>query len=51
MSASEDEDGEGNPVLHLRQISQSCGINRIRAMPQQPGIIAAWSENAQVQVC
>ena len=36
--------------MHLRQISQSCGINRVRAMPQQSTIIATWGDDARVQV-
>ena len=45
-----DADEEGAPVMHLRQVSQPCGINRVRAMPQQSSIVAAWGEDAQVQV-
>ena len=45
-----DADEEGAPVMHLRQVSQPCGINRVRAMPQQSSIIAAWGEDARVQV-
>ena len=46
---SEDEE-EGAPVMHLRQISQSCGVNRVRAMPQHSNIIATWGDDARVQV-
>lgn len=49
MSES-DEDEEGPPVMHLRQIGLSCGVNRVRAMPQQPGVVAAWGDNGQVSV-
>lgn len=45
-----DDEEEGVPVLHLRQIQQSCGINRVRAMPQQSSIIATWGEDGRVQV-
>lgn len=45
-----DDDEEGNPVMHLRQVALSCGVNRVRAMPQQPGVIAAWGDNGQVSV-
>ena len=46
-----DDDTDGAPVMHLRQISQPCGINRVRSMPQQSSIIATWGEDARVQVC
>ena len=45
-----DADEEGAPVMHLRQVSQPCGINRVRAMPQQSSIVAAWGDDARVQV-
>jgi len=45
-----DDDTDGAPVMHLRQISQPCGINRVRSMPQQSSIIATWGEDARVQV-
>lgn len=45
-----DEGEEGAPVMHLRQISQSCGINRVRAMPQRSTVIATWGDDARVQV-
>lgn len=49
MSDSNDEE-EGNPVMHLRQVALSCGVNRVRAMPQQPGVVASWGDNGQVSV-
>ncbi|CAL8471187.1 g10729 [Coccomyxa elongata] len=49
MSDSNDDE-EGNPVMHLRQVALSCGVNRVRAMPQQPGVIAAWGDNGQVSI-
>lgn len=27
-----------------------CGLNRVRAMPQRPGVVAAWGEDGRVQV-
>ena len=51
ISDDDSNDGEeGAPVMHLRQISQSCGINRVRAMPQRSTIIATWGDDARVQV-
>ena len=63
MSDSDDEDDEedgetgeggssrgGPPVLHARQVAPGCGLNRLRACPQRPGLLATWGDNAQVQV-
>jgi ribosome assembly protein RRB1 len=51
----DDEDGgasggEAPPVLHARQVAPGCGVNRMRCMPQRPGVVAAWGDNARVQV-
>ena len=50
-SSSSDEDDDAPPVLHLRALAHAGGVNRLRAMPQQPGIIAAWADTGAVQVC
>ncbi|KAI8473011.1 MAG: WD40-repeat-containing domain protein [Monoraphidium minutum] len=31
-------------------IQQSSGVNRIRAMPQRPGVLAVWNDNRQVRI-
>lgn len=64
MSNSDDDDegdggdgeaGEGGgsrggpPVLHARQVAPGCGVNRLRACPQRPGLLATWGDSAQVQ--
>lgn len=41
---------EEPPKLHVRQIQHNGGVNRIRAMPQQPGVVATWADNGQVSV-
>jgi len=33
-----------------RLVAQSSGVNRLRAMPQQPGILAVWADNRQVRI-
>lgn len=54
-SSSSDDDmsdeEEGQPRLSVRQIAHHGAINRIRSMPQQPSIVASWSEAGHVQVC
>ena len=51
MSDSDEEDDpEGPPVMHFRQIAHPGGVNRTRVMPQQPNIVATWSERGTVQV-
>lgn len=27
-----------------------CGLNRVRGMPQRPGVVGAWGEDGRVQV-
>ncbi|CAM9218438.1 unnamed protein product [Heterosigma akashiwo] len=42
---SDDSDTEDDPTLdHCHIAHPSGGVNRIRSMPQQPGIIATWSD-------
>lgn len=38
------------PKMHVRQVQHQGAINRIRAMPQQPGVIATWSETGHVNI-
>jgi hypothetical protein len=47
-SGSDADDEE--PVLFSCQVAHPGGVNRIRSMPQNPGIVAAWSDLGQVQV-
>ena len=36
-------------VLRVRRtVNHLGGVNRVRSMPQQPGVIAIWGDNAQV---
>ncbi|BBN09653.1 ribosome assembly protein RRB1 [Marchantia polymorpha subsp. ruderalis] len=56
-SSDEEDDGkEGRttsskvPVLQARMIAHQGGVNRIRAMPQQPHIVATWADTGYVQV-
>ena len=51
MSDSEGEDhADSPPVLHYKQLSHMGGINRVRVMPQQSGVVATWGDNGLVQV-
>ncbi|CAM6100422.1 unnamed protein product [Calypogeia fissa] len=38
------------PVLQARMVAHQGCVNRIRAMPQQPHIVATWSDTGYVQV-
>ncbi|KAK6118234.1 hypothetical protein DH2020_048020 [Rehmannia glutinosa] len=55
-SSDSDEDNEeeggrsGSPVLQLRKVSHEGGVNRIRAMRQNPHICASWADTGHVQV-
>ena len=47
---SEDEEDEDPPQLHICKLAHHGGINRVRAMPQQPAVIATWGDTALLQV-
>lgn len=36
--------------LSCRLVGQSCGINRVRCCPQQPGLAALWCDNGSVRL-
>ncbi|KAG2437786.1 hypothetical protein HXX76_005406 [Chlamydomonas incerta] len=42
--------GEAPATFHFRMVAMNCGVNRIRSMPQQPGVVAVWGDNAQVKL-
>ena len=45
--------GRGNakaPRLSARAVPHAGGVNRVRAMPQMSGIVAAWGDTGYVQV-
>jgi ribosome assembly protein RRB1 len=52
MSDEEDDDyaGEAPPRLHVRQVQHQGGVNRIRTLPQQPGVVATWADTGHVHV-
>lgn len=49
MSDSDGEEDDQPPIMHHRLISHPGSVNRIRAMPQQPSLVATWSERGTVQ--
>ncbi|WVZ25422.1 hypothetical protein V8G54_003966 [Vigna mungo] len=49
-SEDEDEDVAQGPSLQLRKVAHQGCINRIRSMPQNPHICAAWADTGNVQV-
>ncbi|GIL71749.1 hypothetical protein Vretimale_817 [Volvox reticuliferus] len=42
--------GEPPATFHYRRVAMPCGVNRVRAMPQQPALVAVWGDNAQVRL-
>ncbi|XP_019249146.1 PREDICTED: glutamate-rich WD repeat-containing protein 1 isoform X1 [Nicotiana attenuata] len=46
----EEEAGSGTPVLQLRKVFHEGCVNRIRAMTQNPHIVASWGDTGHVQV-
>jgi ribosome assembly protein RRB1 len=50
-SENEDEEVEDmDPVLEHFSLKHMGGVNRIRAMPQKPEIVATWSERGNVNM-
>lgn len=47
-SSSSDEDYDLNPILESYNIPHHGGVNRVRCMPQQPDIVATWSDVGNV---
>lgn len=47
---NEEEVGSKTPVLQLRKVAHEGGVNRIRAMTQNPHICASWGDTGHVQV-
>ncbi|GAA0185528.1 hypothetical protein LIER_32816 [Lithospermum erythrorhizon] len=46
----EEEGGPGAPILQLRKVFHAGGVNRIRAMSQNPHICASWADTGYFQV-
>eukprot|EP00803_Ostreobium_quekettii_P009957 evm.model.scf_285EXC.1 EVM.evm.TU.scf_285EXC.1 scf_285EXC:4320-9246(-) len=42
--------GKVETQLHYRRVRHAGGINRVRSMPQRPGIVAGWSDRGVVEV-
>eukprot|EP01112_Ceratiomyxa_fruticulosa_P021095 TRINITY_DN7344_c0_g2_i2.p1 TRINITY_DN7344_c0_g2~~TRINITY_DN7344_c0_g2_i2.p1 ORF type:complete len:526 (-),score=144.48 TRINITY_DN7344_c0_g2_i2:56-1633(-) len=48
---SEDEDDiDADPILEHKSVNHNGGVNRIRSMPQEPGILSTWSETGKVHI-
>ncbi len=50
MDSDGDSEDEDPARLHTVKVPTDSGLNRVRAMPQRPGVVAAWGENGRVQV-
>lgn len=49
-AAPKRQPSEGGPVMHSRSVAHHGTINRVRSMPQQPGLVAIWAESGHVKV-
>jgi len=46
---SDDENAlDDDPVLESRSVKHTGGVNRVRSMPQKPGIVASWADTGRV---
>mmetsp|Transcript_16703 Transcript_16703/g.30245 ORF Transcript_16703/g.30245 Transcript_16703/m.30245 type:complete len:476 (-) Transcript_16703:307-1734(-) len=52
MNSEEEESNNGEPPakFHCRLVNHQGGINRIRSMPQRPGVVAIWGDTSRVTV-
>ncbi len=49
-STNPSTEADGGPVMHNRTIAHHGTINRVRAMPQQQGMVAVWADSGHVKV-
>ena len=50
LSSDSDDDEADRPTLASRRVAVNAGVNRVRAMPQHPGIVAAWLDSGVVSI-
>lgn len=51
MLLQDNDEEEGDATMESREVAHRDGaINRVRAMPQEPGIVATWSESGKVHL-
>ena len=50
LSSDSDDDEGDRPTLAVRRVAVGAGVNRVRAMPQHPGIVAAWLDSGVVSI-
>jgi ribosome assembly protein RRB1 len=50
LSTDSDDDEGDRPTLAARRVAVGAGVNRVRAMPQHPGIVAAWLDSGVVSI-
>eukprot|EP01114_Cavostelium_apophysatum_P002913 TRINITY_DN1261_c0_g1_i1.p1 TRINITY_DN1261_c0_g1~~TRINITY_DN1261_c0_g1_i1.p1 ORF type:complete len:515 (+),score=163.41 TRINITY_DN1261_c0_g1_i1:163-1707(+) len=43
-----DEEGDDDPELEMRSINHPGAVNRVRCMPQEPHVVATWSDRGSV---
>lgn len=48
--SSDSDDESDAPTLAARRVRVNAGVNRVRAMPQHPGIVAAWLDSGVVSI-
>jgi len=50
LSSDSEDDEADRPTLASRRVAVNAGVNRVRAMPQHPGIVAAWLDSGVVSI-
>lgn len=49
-SSDDDSDVDEDPILETQKIPHDGGINRVRVMPQNPNVVATWSDKGIVSL-
>ena len=47
-SSDEEDNLDDDPIVDHRSVKHTGAVNRIRAMPQRPNIVASWSDTGRV---
>jgi len=50
LDGDSDDDDDEDPIVDARSFKHTGSINRIRAMPQKPNIVATWADTGKVHM-
>lgn len=50
LEEEDDDDLDEDPIVEARSFKHTGSINRIRAMPQKPNVVATWADTGKVHI-